>query len=489
MTMTNSVVSLSDHARTRKSGRGRTSDASSVSSPRLISRTNTQEDDRLTDLENAKRLVAKHGSDLRYLPQWGKWLIWDGARWAEDRTQEIERRAKEVVLDLYVDASKIKDDVKRRTFVERARRCESYGRITSMVALARSELPIPVTPDQLDTEPWLLNVPNGTVDLRTGDLCQRRREDLITKLAPVVYDPRAECPQFLNFLKHITGGDVAIIEFLQKVFGYCLTGDTGEQCFFILYGTGANGKSTLLNTIRTILGDYAKHAQTETLLEKRGDGINNDVARLHGARFVDAIEAEGGRRLAEALIKKLTGGDPVTARFLYREHFEFRPTFKLFLAVNHKPPIQGTDHGIWRRIRLIPFEITIPQAQQNKHLGDELLAEAPGILRWMVEGCLAWQRDKGLVLPAKIQAATETYRSEMDVLAQFVSQRCIQRQKVREAATALYAAYTEWCDETGERPVNQREFCSRLKERGLVHRRTKHGYVWDGIELRDEDEE
>lgn len=206
---------------------------------------------------------------------------------------------------------------------------------------------------------------------------------------------------------------------MQKAVGYSLTGSTEEQCLFILHGTGANGKSTFLNTISTMLGDYARQTPTDALLVKRGDGLSNDVARLHGARLVSAVEVEGGRRLAEAQVKQLTGGDLIAARFLYQEFFEFRPAFKLFLGVNHTPVIQGTDHGIWRRIHLVPFTVTIAKEDQDKRLGEKLRAERSGILRWAVEGGLAWQAE-GLEPPLVVSMATEEYRAEMAILARFL---------------------------------------------------------------------
>ena len=273
-------------------------------------------------------------------------------------------------------------------------------------------------PDALDTDPWLLNVENGTLDLRTGQLHRHRPDDLITKVAPVHYDPEAVCPTWDMFLKRIMAGDEALVHYLQKIFGYSLTGVAREQCIFLAYGGGANGKSTAITAVTSVIGAYAQHTPTETLLVKRNDGIPNDVARLHGARLVTAAEAECHRRLAEALVKQLTGGDKIAARFLHGEWFEFTPGFKVVLAVNHKPAIQGTDHAIWRRIRLIPFTVTIPAKEQNKTLSEKLHAGNAGILRWAVDGCLAWQQD-GLDPPSAVSEATAAYRDEMDTVGAF----------------------------------------------------------------------
>jgi putative DNA primase/helicase len=235
-----------------------------------------------------------------------------------------------------------------------------------------------------------------------------------------------------------------LIRFVQRAVGYSLTGSTNEQCLFILYGSGANGKSTFLNTISAMLGDYARQTPTDTLLVKRGDGISNDVARLHGARFVSAMEVDNGRRLAEAQVKQLTGGDLMAARYLYQEFFEFRPQFKLFMGVNHTPVIQGTDHGIWRRIHLVPFTVTIAKEDQDKRLVEELHAERSGILRWAVEGCLTWQAE-GLEPPTAVAEATEEYRAEMDVLARFLLECRDVGPEARVATGLLYARYVGWC--------------------------------------------
>jgi putative DNA primase/helicase len=271
----------------------------------------------------------------------------------------------------------------------------------------------PVIPEHLDQDPWLFNVENGTIDLKTGELRPHERGALITKLAPVQYDREAECPTWWKFLMRIFNGNLALIEFLQKAVGYALTGSTREQCLFFLHGLGANGKSTLLEIIHTLLGDYAHRTSSETFLIKKSGGIPNDVAALRGARLVGAVEVESGRRLAEVLIKEMTGGDRISARFLHAEWFDFKPEFKIFLAANHKPVIRGTDHAIWRRIHLIPFNVQIPKPEQDRDLPEKLKAELPGILNWALEGCQMWQL-YGLEPPAEVQAATQDYREEMD---------------------------------------------------------------------------
>jgi putative DNA primase/helicase len=440
-----------------------------------------------TDRGNARRLVAQHGEDLRYVPQWRAWLVWDGVCWRRDEAQRLMALAKATIRTLYIEASAAPDRVSQ-DLAKHGARSESAARLGAMVSLAQSEPGIPVTPDQLDRDPWKLTVPNGTLDLRTGALGPHGRADLITKLAPVPYEPDARCPTWLAFLDQITQGQRDLIAFLQRAAGYALTGDTREQCLFILYGTGANGKSTFLNTLRAVLGDYAKQTPTETLLVKRDGGIPNDLARLHGARFVAAVEAEAGRRLAESLVKQLTGGDRIAARFLYGELFEFTPEFKVFVATNHKPTIRGSDHAIWRRIRLIPFTVTIPPSAQDRALPEKLRAELPGILRWMVEGCLAWQRE-GLGIPDAVHTATEGYRAEMDVLATFLAECCAVGKGLRVPASELYAAYVGWCGDAGERAMSQRALGAALTERGFTPGRTEAARLWRGLALRPRDED
>jgi len=441
-----------------------------------------------TDLGNAKRFIRQHGQDLRYVPLWGKWLAWDGTRWAVDDTYAVTHRAKETIRSLYGEVGSIQDDEKRRSFAQHIARSESHSRIKDMIELAKSEPGIPVAPQQLDADPWALNLVNGTLDLRTGQLRPHAREDLLTKLAPVAYDPEAPCPQWEAFLSRIFAGDVELIRFVQKAVGYSLTGLTQEQCFFILYGAGANGKSTLIQTISALLRDYARQTPTETLLIQRGDGPRNDLARLQGARFVSASEVEGGRKLAEALVKQLTGGDTLTARYLYKEHFEFQPTFKIWLAVNHKPGVQGTDHAIWRRMRLLPFTVTIPAAEQDKQLTERLRTELPGILRWAVEGCRAWQQE-GLEPPSAVKRATGDYRAEMDVIAAFIQDCCVLGDNHQVSTSELYAEYQGWCEQMGESPVTPKGLAAALQERGCTSGRNSRGRLWCGIALKEDEPE
>jgi putative DNA primase/helicase len=442
--------------------------------------------DHFTDLGNARRLVKAYGHNLRYCPQGRRWLVWDGRRWAPDDTLHVMQLAKTVVTRMYADATTIGDDDRRHGVIKHARRSENEARLRAMVTLAQSEPGIPAKVQELDREPWLLNVLNGTIDMRTGELRDHRRADLITKLAPVAYDPAATCPRWDAFLNRIFADDQKLIAFVQRAAGYCLSGTASERAIFVLHGNGRNGKSTLLETLRAIFGDYAMATPVETLLVKRTGGIPNDLARLNGARLVTASEAESGARLAEAHVKQLTGRDMMPARFLYGEFFEFRPTFGLWLATNHKPVIHGTDPAIWDRVRLIPFTVRIPESEQDKGLLERLHEELPGILRWLVDGCLAWQRD-GLDVPPAVEEATAAYQAEMDPLTAFIEECCVIAPTVRATIGDLWKAYVVWSQDTGRPALGKEEFDDRLTEQGYSPEKgTKGIRIRPGLGLQPE---
>ena len=351
-----------------------------------------------------------------------------------------------------------------------------------MVSLAQST--VPITPEGLDVNPWLLTCLDGTINLKTGELGPHRKEHFISQLAPVHYDPDMDCPLWFPFLDRIMDGNYQLISFLQRAIGYSLTGETTEQCLFIFYGSGANGKTTFLQAINAMLGDYAMQTPTETLLVKQKGAMPNDVARLKGARFVTASEAESEQRFAESLIKQMTGGDTLSARFLHQEWFDFTPTHKIFLGTNHKPVIKGTDHAIWRRIKLVPFEVTIPENEWDLRLAEKLKAELPGILAWAVEGCLEW-REKGSGMPEEVKSATESYRNEMDSLGEFLKDCCIENPSFEVRTKDLYEAHFNWCERNGEKPMTKRVFGSKLKQRSFTSVRMKPNQArgWKGIAL------
>src|SRR5262249_28322564 len=316
----------------------------------------------LTDLGNAERLVAEHGRDLRYAPGLG-WHTWDGRRCKRDTDGERLRRAKQTVRTMYAVAADL-DDEDGRKLARWAISSASESRLRAAVALAETEQAVIVDPAELDADAWLFNAANGTIDLRTGELREHRRDDLLTRLAPVTYRPGARSALWDSFIARVTGSDEELAAFLARAVGYSLTGHTSEEVLFFAHGPSATGKSSKLEAIRAVLGEYATTADFETFLKRRGDaGIRNDVARLAGARPVLSIEVDDGKTLAEGLLKLLTGGDTVAARFLYRETFEFQPRFKLWLAANDRPRVNADDAAMWRRIIQIPFAVVIPEEE------------------------------------------------------------------------------------------------------------------------------
>ena len=434
-----------------------------------------------TDLGNAERMVHRHGADLRYCHPWRAWLVWDGRRWRVDASGEVERRAVETVRSIYAEAASAGGAEESKKIARHAMSSESRSRIEAMMALARSLPGVPAMPEELDRDVWLLNCENGTVDLRTGALKPHDRADLITKICPAEYDPHAAAPTWETFLGRILPSE-ALRRFVQRAVGYSSTGATMEEILVILHGVGANGKSTLVSAAMEALGEYALQAAPDLLLAKRG-AHPTELADLFGARFVSSVEPDEGSRLAEGLVKQLTGRDMVKARRMREDFWQFRPTHTVFLATNHRPEIRGTDHAIWRRIRLVPFDVTIPKDNQDNKLPEKLRAEVPGVLAWIVRGCLDYQRD-GLGEPEEVAAATGQYRAEMDVLAGFIEDRCVEHPRASVGATPLYEEYKRWCEDTGERPEKQTKFGLRLRERGFTKEKAQL-VTWYGIGLRD----
>jgi putative DNA primase/helicase len=432
-----------------------------------------------TDLGNALRLVAAEGKNIRYCYENKKWYVWDGKIWAKDDSGEIHRVAKRTVKAMLEEAANLDDD-RCSLLVDHEQKSESEARLNSMVSLARWQEGVPVRLADLDRDPMLFNCLNGAIDLKTDEPREHCRGDLISKIAPVEYKPTAECPTWRDFLKTITNGNAELADYLQRCVGYSLTGQTSEHALFLLYGTGANGKSTFLETLRWVLGDYSQTADFSSFMSSNNQPVRNDLAKLNGARFVTAIESDSGKRMDETAVKQLTGGDTVTARFLYSEHFEFTPQFKLWLGTNHKPTIRGQDEGVWRRIRLIPFTVSIPLEQQDHNLRDKLKQEASGILNWALKGLVQW-RANGLQEPAAVKDATKEYRTDQDVLAHFIATRCIEKADTESPARDLYQAYKQWASETNEYVMNERVFSNVLAERGFKKVRHGAGMVWKGI--------
>jgi putative DNA primase/helicase len=448
------------------------------------------DDIHLTDLGNARRVVSRHGKDLRYCHPFKRYFIFDGGRWAEDQTGAAVRLVKETQSALYretalkiMDLSKLGNGDKGKEEPRLLKHCLSWEdakRIYACLQLIASEPGIPILPADMDRDPFLLNVRNGTLDLRTGKLREHRREDLITKLVPVNYDPDARCPLWHKFLDRIMAGNQGLVTYLQRTAGYSLTGDVGEQVLFFLYGLGANGKSTYLATLKDLLGDYGLQAVPELLMVKNTEAHPTERADLFGKRFVCTIETEQGKRVAEALMKQLTGGDEITARRMRQDFFRFPPTWKIYLAANHKPNIRGTDQATWRRIKLIPFTVTIPKAERDQKLSAKLKAEWPGILAWMVRGCLDRQHD-GLAEPREVTEATNSYRVEQDTIQVFMDESCFVHDQVKVRTTLLFEAYQRW---SGDRLTTPQAFRKCMEDKGFKSKRGHGGYwFYHGIGL------
>ena len=437
----------------------------------------------LNDVGNAERLIKAHGADVRFIPGQKRWLKWDRERWHYDTSGHVMEISKNVVRAIFIEAASCPDSEMILSISRHAKQSMQQPRLKAMVSLAETDPAIVVEPAVIDANPWLLGVDNGIVDLRTGKLGAADREHMILRYSPVSYDLGAECLNFLGFLDTIFDGDQDLISFMQRIMGYCLTGDTSEQCIFFLYGKGGNGKSTLTGILGELLGDYARQASSDMLMQKlNGRSQSNDLARLNGARAVIASEIEDGSFLAETLVKEMTGGDTITARFLYGEFFEFKPQFKMLVCGNHKPIIKGEDEGIWRRMRLIPFTVTIPPEKRDKHLMQKLRAELPGILQWTIQGCLSWQKH-GLNPPQIVTAAVDAYRTEMDLIGVWLDDRCDLGADHTGKASDLYGSYGWWAEANGFRKLSSTSFGRKLGER-FTKGRGSDGVVYHGVMVR-----
>lgn len=440
--------------------------------------------ERLTELGNGKRFAEQYSDRVRWVGEFQAWLIWDGQRWCPDKSEEIMRLAKDTAMGLYKAVGGVSDSKDADAIAKHAAKSQSLRMLKAMIELARSEKGIPISQEQLDADPMLLGLRNGMLELRSGVVREASRDDSITKQANVTFDAMAVCPMWDAFLLRIAGGDRALVDFMQRAVGYTLTGLDKEQCLFFLFGTGRNGKSTFLRILSDLLGDYAAQCSTDTLMMKTRDGgATNDIARLRGARLVCAVEAEEGKRLAESLVKQLTGGDTITARFLFKEFIEFKPQFKIFLAANHKPIIRNDDFAIWRRIHLVPFLVTIPDNDIDKDLHIKLTGELPGILNWAIAGCLQWQKE-GLNPPAAVTDATEAYRGEMNVFGAWLEDCCNVGKGFDSFARELYASYKQWSEDSGSYPLGSVKFALKLQERGFAKVRVTRGVLYHGICVR-----
>jgi putative DNA primase/helicase len=398
---------------------------------------------------------------------------------------QVRQYAVDAICEIGFEATKVESHEKVTELYKHAGKSLSDRSLRAMISSAEFQPEVACLIEGFDQYPMLLNVANGVLDLETSEIMSHDPNLMLTQISPVFYDPAATCPTFLQFLDTVMGGDDDVIRFLQKATGYSLTARTDEECMFILHGTGANGKSTFLETTGRLLGNYAQHTPTETLMVTRNESISNDVARLRGARLVTAAETETGQYLAEAKIKQMVGCDTISARFLHREYFDFEPKFKIWMSCNHKPKIKGGDEGIWRRLRLVPFDVQIPPEQRDPSLkgqNGKLAAELPGILNWALEGLQMWL-DEGLKAPARVSEATATYRSDSDAIRAFVEDRCRVDVTESERVSDMFEAYRNWCFTNGETCLGKRAFGNRLRESGHDSESRGGRQHWIGIGL------
>jgi putative DNA primase/helicase len=444
----------------------------------------------MTDLGNGERFAQKYGHKVRWCEVWKKWLIYDGACWQQDDGRQIRIGAKKVVMAMYGEAEKLTDDDERKKMGKWAIHSESTGAMKAMLESAKAELL--AAPKQFDAQPFLLNCKNCVVDLQTGDWYGHDPNFYMTKCADAEYDPDANCPTWKKFLAAIFDNEQPLIDFVQQALGMSLAGNTQEQKFFLCYGIGSNGKTTLLEVIRRILGTYAVAANIETFMVRKNEGIGNDLAELCGARFVTAAENKLGSRLNEAAIKKVTGGEPIRARFLYGNEFQYQPEFTLWVAVNHKPVIKDTTKSIWRRVMFVPFEVVFeehasdPAKKIDPDLLEKLLQERDGILAWLVEGCVQWVQQGQLNPPQKVVKAISEYQKEMNTLEHFLEEQCVEDTGARVQAGILYKEYRKWCEDYGERADTLTAMGLKLTEMGYGKIKSDGRTYYRGIATRED---
>jgi putative DNA primase/helicase len=435
---------------------------------------------RFTDTGNAERLVRKFGGYIRYVRDAGEWRFWSGKAWLKDKTGKVDRSAKKVAEEIFKESQGLEDE-ERDAMWAWGVKTESRERRNAMVDLASKERAVVTLIENYDQDPWLFNLQNGIINLKTGELQPHDPAKMMTKISPVAFDPAAKCPLWQKFLARVQDDDQQMMDFLSRAVGYTLTGDTAIQAMFFLHGDGCNGKGVLTSVIRHLMGSYAENASFDTFVTRKNDSrIRNDLAALAGARYVTASESQDGHHLDEALIKSLTGGDPITARFLHKEFFTFDPAFKLWMSSNYKPAIRGLDWGIWRRVKMIPFEVIIPDEERDETLTEKLKAELPGILNWALKG-LADYLKFGMMYPDKVNAATQQYRESQDIVGQFLAAKCLVTPVASIRVSALYDLYKFWAEGAKEYIVKESQFKDAMKKRGFEVKHKNDGSHFLGV--------
>lgn len=431
----------------------------------------------------ANAFANAYDGELLFVNDWKRWMLWGGALWEHDNTLRATDMARRVCRTQGNEALVRPDLASKARSIATA--LTSARTIANTERLARSDLRMSAKTDQWDPNPWVLNTPGGIVDLTTGLLRPARKDDFVTKSTSVT--PGGVCPTWLNFLNVATDGDSDLVGYLRRMVGYCLTGITREHALFFVYGTGGNGKGTFLNTLNQILNNYSKPTSMETFVEQKfsTNGDTANVAGLMGARIVMAQETQEGKRWNEARLKEMSGGDPVTARFLGANPFTFTPQFKLVFAGNHKPALRNLDEAIKRRFNMIPFTVTVPAENRDVHLSDKLQAEASGILQWAVDGCLDWQ-DNFLAPPERVQFATEEYFEEEDTIGNFFDECCTFDKRLRVKTSELYSRYGRWCESSGEWTLPKKRWLQQLALRSMVSQKLSGDMTIEGVAIRQE---
>ena len=442
----------------------------------------------LTDSGNARRLANQFGKDIRYSPERKQWLVWNGKVWEWDIGGiRISRLAKKVNMNIYHEAGDEPDDERRKDLTKHARETERQVRLDAMIKSAESESNIAIMLVELDANHYLLNVNNGTIDLKTGVVKRHDPADLITELLPIDYDPEATSAEWDAFLLRIFAGDTDLISYIQRAMGYSITGDQGEQVFFFCYGRGFNGKSTLLNACRLVMGNYATQVPPTAFMvdkTKRG-GPDEAISSLKNKRLVCSTELEDGQRLSVSLVKRMTGGEPLWCEHKFERGYTFQPTHKLWLSGNHEPIITDTTNSIWYWLKKIPFTVAIPEDERQKGYAEKLVAEhAPAILAWLVKGCVEWAKAGGLGEPEAVKQAVAEYRDQQDILHDYLMERCLFKKNDSMEQKSLYADYKKWAEDNDVNAIGKLNFRARIQEKGAISDYgNKHVAVWRGIRL------
>ncbi|EJV41779.1 phage/plasmid primase, P4 family [Bacillus toyonensis] len=423
----------------------------------------------LTDVGNAERVADMYGNRIRNVHS--NWFTWDGKRWKSGGENDVRNLITDCFRKLAIEC--IGDEDKKH-ILKHALKCEGASARDNMMKEMKPKLAAEMS--DFDSNKYLLNLENGVLDLKTGVLKPHNMSFMMTKLSDVRYDKNATCPNWLNYLKTTIRDDngetdYELIDYLQKLVGYSLTGDTTEQGIYFLFGDGRNGKSVFINMIQKLLGEYSANAETSSFVKTNSSGgANSDIARLCGSRFVASSEIEDGKSLDEQLVKKITGCEPITARFMYKDFFDFIPEFKIVFATNYKPNIKGGDNGIWRRVKLIPFTYVIPKEDVDYYLEDKLSLEMSGILNWALEGCIKWQKER-LIEPKRVKDATNSYKEESDPILPFIDEMCFSDNSVKTTAKKIFEEYKTWCYRNDEEALGKQTFYNKLNSKGFIKRK------------------